>query len=101
MANTVTKYTNGSSFINRIPHLEREKKFGFAKWRANIALGLEGDLQKHDCVNFSQSRVNATSSGFIGSNDDVGESNGIVRDEPFVFTFQQLKVQEHVCKDGV
>jgi hypothetical protein len=52
-------------------------------------------------VNFSQSRVNATSSGFIGSNDDAGESNGIVRDEPFVFTFQQLKVQEHVCKDGV
>jgi hypothetical protein len=37
--------------------------------------------------------INATSSGFTGSNVDVGESNiGIVRDETFVLNFQGLKV---------
>jgi hypothetical protein len=45
--------------------------------------------------------VNVMSSGFIGSNVDVGESSGIVRDEAFVLTFQGLKVQKHVCEDGV
>jgi hypothetical protein len=41
------------------------------------------------------------SSGFVGSNVDVGESNGIVRDEAFVMNFWGLKVQEHVGRDGV
>jgi hypothetical protein len=41
------------------------------------------------------------SSGFASSNVNVGKSSGIVRDEPFVLTFQGLKVQEHVCGDGV
>jgi hypothetical protein len=41
------------------------------------------------------------SSGFANSNVDLGESNGIVRDEAFVLTFQGLKVQEHVGGDGV
>jgi hypothetical protein len=40
------------------------------------------------------------SSGFNGSNVDASEFSGIVRDEAFVLTFQGLKVQEHVCKDG-
>jgi hypothetical protein len=52
----------------------------------------------HDCVNFFQLRVNETSIGFDGSNVDVGESNGIVRDEAFVLTFQGLKVQECVWR---
>jgi hypothetical protein len=38
------------------------------------------------------------SSGFVGSNVDVGKSSGIVRDEAFVFTFQGLKVQERVWR---
>jgi hypothetical protein len=46
-------------------------------------------------------KVNATSSGFTGSNVHVGKSNGIVRDETFVLTFQGLKVQERMCRDGV
>jgi hypothetical protein len=41
------------------------------------------------------------SSGFANSNVDVGESSGIFRVESFVLTFQGLKVQERVCKDGV
>jgi hypothetical protein len=52
-------------------------------------------------VNFSQLGINATSSDFIGSNVGVGVSSGIVRDEPFDLTFQGLKVQKCVCKDGV
>ncbi len=52
-------------------------------------------------MNFFQLRVNTTSSGFAGSNVDVGESSGIVKDEAFVLTFQGLKVQERVCGDGV
>ncbi len=52
-------------------------------------------------MNFFRLKVNATSSGFASSNVDARESNGIVKDEPFVLTFQGLKVQEHVCKDGV
>jgi hypothetical protein len=41
------------------------------------------------------------SSGFVGSNVDVGESSGIIEDEAFVLIFQGLKVQNHVCRDGV
>jgi hypothetical protein len=52
-------------------------------------------------VNFSQLKVNATSSGFTGSNVDVSESSGIAKDEPFILIFQGLKVQECVCEDGV
>ncbi len=40
------------------------------------------------------------SSGFTGSNV-VGEFSGIIRNEAFVLTFQGLKVQKHVCGDGV
>jgi hypothetical protein len=36
------------------------------------------------------------SSGFASSNVDASKSNGIARDEPFVLTFQGLKVQERV-----
>ncbi len=52
-------------------------------------------------MNFFRPKVNTTSSGFVGSNVDVGKSSGIVRDETFVLTFQGLKVQERVCRDGV
>jgi len=55
----------------------------------------------HDNVNFSRPKVNTTSSGFIGSNVDVIKSSGIVKDEAFVLTFQESKVQMHVFKDGV
>jgi hypothetical protein len=41
------------------------------------------------------------SNGFVGSNIDVGKSSGIAKGEPFVLTFQGLKVQKHVCGDGV
>jgi hypothetical protein len=34
------------------------------------------------------------SSGFLDSNVHVSESNGIVKDEAFFFTFQGFKVQE-------
>jgi hypothetical protein len=71
------------------------------KQKANIALGLKKDSHKHDFVNFFWPKVNATSSGFIGSNVDASKSSGIVRDEAFVLTFQGLKVQEYVCGDGV
>jgi hypothetical protein len=101
MANDVAKYTNGSSFINRILHLEGQEAFGSTNQRVDIAPGLEGNSHKHDHVNFSRLQVHATSSGFIGSNVDVGKSSGIARDEPFVLTFQALKVQECVCRDGV
>jgi hypothetical protein len=39
-------------------------------------------------VNFSQPKVNAMLSGFIGSNVDVIKSSGIVKDETFVLAFQ-------------
>jgi hypothetical protein len=52
----------------------------------------------HDHVNFFQLKVNATSSGSTGSNVDVDESSGIIKDEAFVLTFQKLKVQKHVCE---
>jgi hypothetical protein len=93
MANVIAKYTNMSSFINKIPHLEGQENFGSTKQRSNIAPRSKGDSHKHDYVNFFWLKVNATSSGFISSNVDVGESNGIVRDEAFVLTFQGLKVQ--------
>jgi len=41
------------------------------------------------------------SSGFISLNVDANKSSGIVSDEAFVLNFQQLKVQECVCGDGV
>jgi hypothetical protein len=53
MANDITKYTNGSSFITRISHLEGQEVFGSTKWKVNIAPESEGDSHKHDCVNFS------------------------------------------------
>jgi hypothetical protein len=81
-----------------IPHLEGQKFLDPQNTKANIALRLEGDSHMHDCVNFSQPKVNATSSGFACSNVDVGKSSGIVRDEVFVLTFQGLKVQ--VCVRG-
>jgi hypothetical protein len=62
--------------------------FGSTKWRVNVALGLEGDSHRHDRVNFSQPKVNVSSNGFIGSNVDVIESSGIVKDEAFVLSFQ-------------
>ncbi len=52
-------------------------------------------------MNFFQPKANATSSGFTSSNVDASKSNGIVKDEAFVLTFQGLKVQECVCGDGV
>jgi hypothetical protein len=52
MANTIAKYTNGSSFIIRIPHLEGQEVFGSTKWKVYIAPMLEGDSHKHDHVNF-------------------------------------------------
>jgi hypothetical protein len=52
-------------------------------------------------MNFSSPIINTTSSGFIGSNVDAGESNGVVKHEAFILTFQGLKVQNHVCKDVV
>jgi hypothetical protein len=101
MANTIAKYTSMFSFTIKILHLEGEKVFGSTNQRADIALGSKGNSHKHDRVNFSQPKVNAMSSGVTSSNVDVGESNGIVRDEAFVLTFQELKVQELVCGDGV
>jgi len=55
----------------------------------------------HDRVNFSRPRVNVMSSGFASSNVDVGKSNGIVRDETFILTFQELNVQKCAREDGV
>jgi hypothetical protein len=81
MANTIAKYTNGSSFTTKIPHLDGQEVFGSTKWRANITPRLEGDSHMHDHVNFSQLKVNTMSSGFAGSNVDVGESSGIVRND--------------------
>jgi hypothetical protein len=101
MANAITKYTNKISFITKIPHLEGQEVFGSTKWKADVTLGSEADSHMHDCVNFSWPIVNATSSGFTGSNVDAGESSGIVRDETFVLIFQGLKVQERVHEDGV
>ncbi len=101
MANAIIKYIGGSSFTTRIPHLEGQEVFGSTKQRVNIASRSEGDSHKHDHVNFSRPRIKAMSSGFIGSNIDVGKSNGIVRDEAFVLIFQGLKVQECVYGDGV
>jgi hypothetical protein len=46
-------------------------------------------------------KLNATLSGFVGSNVVVGESNGIIWDDAFVLTFQGLKVQKRVCGDDV
>jgi hypothetical protein len=54
---------------------------------------------QHDCANLFQLKMNATSSCFSGSNVDVVESSGIVKDEAFVLTFQGLKVEDHVCGD--
>jgi hypothetical protein len=101
LAYAIIKYTSVPSFTNKILHLEGQEVFGPTKQRVDITLGLDGDSHKHDCVNFSQLRINAMSSGFIGSNVGVGVSSGIVRDEPFVLTFQGLKVQKCVCEDGV
>jgi hypothetical protein len=71
--------------------------FGSMKWSADIALKLKGDSHKHDCVNFFRPKANSMSSGFTSLNVDVSNSNGIVRDEAFVITFQGLKVQECAC----
>jgi hypothetical protein len=101
MANFLTKHLSGSSFITRIPHLEGEKVFGSTKQKVDITIRLESNSHGHDCVNFSQLKVNATSSYFNGLNVDAGKSSGIIRDEAFVLIFQGLKVQEHVCGDGV
>jgi hypothetical protein len=81
--------------------LEGQEVFGFTKQRVNIGPRLEGDSHKHDLVNFSRPKINAMSSGFIGSNVDDGKPSGIVRDEAFVLTFQGFKVQKRVCGDGV
>ncbi len=91
----------GSSFTNRILHLEGQEVFGSTKQRVDITPRSEGNSHKHDHVNFSRRRFHATSSGFIGSNVDVSESNGNTRDEPFVLTCQGLKVQECACADSV
>jgi hypothetical protein len=96
MANAITTYPNESSFTIKIPHLEGQEVFGSTKWSVNIALRLKGDSHMHDPMNFSQPRVNATPSGFVGSNVDANKSSGIVRDEAFVLTFEGLKVQECV-----
>ncbi len=53
MANVVAKYTNGSSFINRIPHLEGQEVFGSTKQKADIAPRSKCNSHKHDHVNFS------------------------------------------------
>jgi hypothetical protein len=65
MANAVTKYSNGSSFTIRIPHLEGQEVFKSTKQMVDITLGSKGDSHRHDRVNFSQSKVNTMSSGFI------------------------------------
>jgi hypothetical protein len=101
MANLIAKYPSRSSFTTRIPHLEGQEVFGSTKRRVDITVRSENNSHRHDYVNFSQPRVNATSSGFNGSNVDASESSGIIRDEAFVLTFQGLKVEECVCRDGV
>jgi hypothetical protein len=78
MANLVTKYTNESCFTTRILNLEGQEVFGSTKWMVDIAPRLEGDSHMHDRVNFFRSKVNTTSSGFVGSNIDVGEFSRIV-----------------------
>jgi hypothetical protein len=63
--------------------LEGQEFFGSTKQRVDIGPRFEGNSHKHDRVNFSQPIINTTSSGFIGSNVDVGKSNGIVKDGRF------------------
>jgi hypothetical protein len=101
MVNIIAKHLNRSSFTTRISHLEGQEVFGSTKWRVHITVRSEGNSHRHDCVNLSQLKVNAMSSGFDGSNVDAGKSSGIVKDEAFVLTFQGLKVQECVRRDGV
>ncbi len=101
LVNMVIKYTSRSFFTIKIPHLEGQEVFRSTKRRVDIALGLEGNSHTNYGVNFSQPRVNATSSGFANSNVGVGKSSWIVKDKAFVLTFQGLKVQKHVCGDGV
>ncbi len=101
MANVVIKYTSGSSFTNKIPNLEGQEIFGSKKWKVDITSWLEGNSYMHDCVNFSRLKINAMLSGFASSNVDDGESTRILKDEPFVLTYQGLKVQECVCRDGI
>jgi hypothetical protein len=64
MANTIKKYTSGSSFATKIPHLEGQEVFGSIKQTINITPRSKGDSHRHDRVNFSRSRVNTMSSGF-------------------------------------
>jgi hypothetical protein len=96
MANAIAKDTNGSSFTTKIPHLEGQEVFGSTKQRANIAPRSEGDSHRHDCVNFSWLKVKAMSSGFAGSNVDVGESSGIFKDKSFVWLFRDWRFRS-VC----
>ncbi len=96
MANAIAKYTNGFSFTIKIPHLEGQKVFGSTNQRADITPRSKGNSHKHDYENFFWPRVDTTSSGFASSNVDVGKSNGIIKDEAFVLTFQGLKVLELV-----
>jgi hypothetical protein len=65
MANVITKYTNGSSFTIKIPHLEGQEVFGSTKQTMDITPGLKGNSHRHDHVNFFRSRINTMSSGFI------------------------------------
>jgi hypothetical protein len=52
MANIIAKYTSGSSFITKTPHLEGQKVFGSMKQKVDIAIGLEGNSHKYDHVIF-------------------------------------------------
>jgi hypothetical protein len=85
MANLIAKHPSRFSFTTRIPHLEGQEVFGSTKRRVDITVRSKNSSHRHDYVNFSQPRVNATSSGF---NVDASESSGIIRDEAFVLTFK-------------
>ncbi len=53
----VANYTFGSSFTNRLPHLEGEEVVGSSKWLVNCPLNIDNDSHHLDHVNFSCPRV--------------------------------------------
>jgi hypothetical protein len=89
----------GSSYIVRILHLEGEKVFGSIKQRQDLPVGLEGDLHKHDYVNFFYLLGESTSRNFT-PNADVGQS--IHLQEAFQVLIQNgEEVFKHLCGDNI
>jgi hypothetical protein len=99
MAITIARFALGSLYTLRILHLEGEEVFGFIKQKKNLPPRSEGNLHRHNHVNFSCPRVEFTLHNFA-PNGNVRQSK--YSQEVFlVLTHNGEEVLECLCGDDI